>query len=59
MGFKPQDVPADIIPPILELLTDRRDLNHCTLVSRTFNDAATPLLYRTLDSRIRVVVRAV
>ena len=46
-------VPLDIILPIVELLNDRRDLNRCALVSRTFNEAATPRLYRTLDSRIR------
>ena len=49
-------VPLDIILPIVELLTDRRDLNRCALVSRAFNGAATPHLYRTLDSRIRSTV---
>ena len=47
-----QDLPLDILPPILAQLTDRRDWHACTVVSRSFNRAATPFLYRTLDSRI-------
>ncbi|KAJ4483607.1 hypothetical protein J3R30DRAFT_3680978 [Lentinula aciculospora] len=46
------DLPFDLIQPILEYLTDRRDWNACCLVSKSFNKVATPLLYRTLDSRI-------
>lgn len=58
MAFRPEEVPADILSPILEQLGDRRDLNRCALVSRTFNEVVTPILYRTLDSRMRVSVRA-
>ena len=44
-------VPLDLLGPILVHL-DRRDLVNAALVSSTFNSIATPLLYRTLDSRI-------
>ncbi|KAJ3753650.1 hypothetical protein EV360DRAFT_87580 [Lentinula raphanica] len=47
-----QDLPFDLIQPILEHLTDRTDWNSCCLVSRPFNKVATTLLYQTLDSRI-------
>lgn len=47
-----QDLPYDILPPILAQLSDRRDWHACALVSKVFNRAATPLLYRTLDSRV-------
>jgi hypothetical protein len=50
--FNPQNLPADILPPILDHLVDRKDLNACSLVSWMFYRVATPLLYRTLDSRI-------
>ncbi|KAH7921451.1 hypothetical protein BV22DRAFT_1072325 [Leucogyrophana mollusca] len=50
--FSPENVPLDVLQPILDHLSDRRDLNASALVSRNFNRAATPLLYRTLDSRI-------
>ncbi|KAF5322508.1 hypothetical protein D9619_001586 [Psilocybe cf. subviscida] len=46
------DLPFDILAPILAQLTDRRDWHTCTFVSKAFCRAATPLLYRTLDSRI-------
>ena len=47
-----QDLPLDILPPIVSQLTDRKDWHACALVSKAFNQVATPLLYRTLDSRI-------
>ncbi|KIM36753.1 hypothetical protein M413DRAFT_448889 [Hebeloma cylindrosporum] len=47
-----QDLPLDILPPIISQLTDRKDWHACALVSKVFNRVATPLLYRTLDSRI-------
>ncbi|GLB37833.1 putative F-box-like [Lyophyllum shimeji] len=50
--FALQDLPVDILPPILVQLSDRKDLHACALVSKVFNRAATPLLYQTLDSRI-------
>ncbi|KAF8875032.1 hypothetical protein BD779DRAFT_1613471 [Infundibulicybe gibba] len=50
--FNPQNLPFDILPPILVQLGDRRDWHACALVSKVFNRVATPLLYRTLDSRI-------
>lgn len=43
-------VPIDIFYLVLEHLTDRRDLYAAALTSRVFNCAATPLLYRTLDT---------
>ena len=43
-------VPTDIFYLILEHITDRRDLYAAALTSRDFNRAATPLLYRTLDT---------
>ncbi|TFK45070.1 hypothetical protein BDQ12DRAFT_621679 [Crucibulum laeve] len=50
--FDPQNLPTDLLPPILAQLTDRRDWHACALVSKVFNRVASPLLYRTLDSRI-------
>ncbi|KAJ6593356.1 hypothetical protein B0H19DRAFT_1089953 [Mycena capillaripes] len=47
-----QDLPLDLLRPILEQLTDRRDLSSCVLVNKNFNRAAIPLLYSVLDSRI-------
>ncbi|KAF8817512.1 hypothetical protein BYT27DRAFT_7199043 [Phlegmacium glaucopus] len=47
-----QDLPFDVLPPMLSQLTDRRDWHACTLVNKSFCRVATPLLYRTLDSRI-------
>ncbi|KAI0753357.1 hypothetical protein C8Q80DRAFT_1217526 [Daedaleopsis nitida] len=45
-------LPLDVLPLILEHLSDRRDLCTCAQLSRSFHDAATPLLYRTLDVRV-------
>ncbi|KAH9485727.1 hypothetical protein JR316_0002642 [Psilocybe cubensis] len=47
-----QELPVDILPPILSHLAERKDWHACTLVSKTFCRVATPLLYSTLDSRI-------
>ncbi|KAJ6631493.1 hypothetical protein B0H10DRAFT_496413 [Mycena sp. CBHHK59/15] len=47
-----QDLPFDLLRPILEQLTDRRDWNSCALVSKNFNRVAIPLLYSVLDSRV-------
>jgi hypothetical protein len=47
-----QELPLDILPPILAQLSDRKDWHACALVSKTFNRIATPLLYRALDSRV-------
>ncbi|KAJ7496781.1 hypothetical protein FB451DRAFT_1208764 [Mycena latifolia] len=47
-----QDLPLDLLRPILEYLTDRRDWNSCALVNKNFNRVAIPLLYSVLDSRI-------
>jgi hypothetical protein len=49
----PYDLPLDILPLILECLSNQSDLHSCALVNWTFNKAATPLLYKVLDSRIR------
>ena len=43
-------IPTDIFYVVCGHLTDRRDLYAAALVSRDFNRAATPLLYRTLDT---------
>ncbi|KAI9465914.1 hypothetical protein BJY52DRAFT_1202147 [Lactarius psammicola] len=46
-------IPTDIFYSVLEHLTDRRDLYTAALASRDLNKAATPLLYRTLDTDTR------
>ncbi|KAK7691975.1 hypothetical protein QCA50_005380 [Cerrena zonata] len=48
-------LPADIIAPILEQVSDRRDLTRCALVNSLFHRAVIPILYRTLDVRTRRV----
>lgn len=45
-------LPLDVLPLILEHLSDRKDLCTCALLSKDFHNAATPLLYRTLDVRV-------
>lgn len=50
--FSSLDLPLDILPPILEQLSDRKDWHACALVNKIFNRIANPLLYRTLDSRV-------
>ncbi|KAI0827702.1 hypothetical protein BC628DRAFT_1409623 [Trametes gibbosa] len=47
-------LPLDILPLILEHITDRRDLHTCAQLSRAFHHAATPILYHTLDVRLSV-----
>ncbi|KAJ7655692.1 hypothetical protein DFH06DRAFT_1200738 [Mycena polygramma] len=47
-----QDLPLDLLRPILEQLSDRCDLSSCVLVNKNFNRAAIPLLYSVLDSRL-------
>jgi hypothetical protein len=46
------DLPLDILYPILEHLNDAKDWCVCAVVNKTFNKGATPLLYRSLDTRI-------
>jgi len=46
-------MPTDIFYAVLEHLTDRRDLYAAALANWDFNRAATPLLYRTLDTDTR------
>ncbi|KAF8268899.1 hypothetical protein EI94DRAFT_1576013 [Lactarius quietus] len=46
-------IPTDIFYSVLGHLSDRRDLYTAALASRHFNKAATPLLYRTLDTDTR------
>ncbi|TFK74640.1 hypothetical protein BDN72DRAFT_812540 [Pluteus cervinus] len=48
--FTPQDLPVDILPPILSHLSGTKDWHACALVSKLFNTVATPLLYRSLHS---------
>ncbi|TFK83277.1 hypothetical protein K466DRAFT_498786 [Polyporus arcularius HHB13444] len=45
-------LPLDVLPLILEHLSDRRELCTCAQLSKAFHHAATPLLYRTLDVRV-------
>ena len=52
-AFNPRRIPLDVLPLILEHLVDRRDLRICAQLHSTFHDAATPILYRTLDSRVK------
>lgn len=47
------NVPFDLLQPIFIHLPDRRHLSAAALVSRAFNRAVTPLLYRRLDSRVK------
>jgi hypothetical protein len=47
-------VPEDLLIPIFEQLQDQRDLYSCSIVSRTFNRAVTPILYRSWDTRVVV-----
>lgn len=49
------DLPLDVLPPIIAHLSDPKDWHACALVDKGFNKVATPLLYRTLDSRIKQV----
>lgn len=51
-ALNPRKIPIDILPLIFENLVDQRDLRVCAQLHSTFHDAATPILYRTLDSRI-------
>lgn len=51
--FNPRNIPLDVLPLIFEYLVDRRDLRVCAQLSHTFHEAATPILYRTLDSRVK------
>ncbi|KAL4079121.1 hypothetical protein J3A83DRAFT_4356105 [Scleroderma citrinum] len=46
-------LPIELIQPILCQLDDRRDLTAAALVCWSFNDAATPLIYRTIDAHIK------
>ncbi|KAG1824413.1 uncharacterized protein BJ212DRAFT_523497 [Suillus subaureus] len=47
------NIPFDLLQPVLIHLPDRRHLSAAALVSRAFNRAVTPLLYRRLDSRVK------
>ncbi|KAJ7099491.1 hypothetical protein B0H15DRAFT_920255 [Mycena belliarum] len=51
-AFPRQDLPLDLLRPILEQLAERQDWNSCALVSKNFNRVAIPLLYSVLDSRV-------
>ncbi|KAG1781999.1 hypothetical protein EV702DRAFT_1239159 [Suillus placidus] len=51
------NIPFDLLQPILIHIPDRRHLNAAALVSRAFNRAVTPLLYRRLDSQVKRNVR--
>ncbi|KZV67510.1 hypothetical protein PENSPDRAFT_49570 [Peniophora sp. CONT] len=51
--FAQRPFPLDLIYAVLELLPDRRDLHAAALTNWDWNRAATPLLYRTLDSDTR------
>ena len=47
------NTPTDIFYSVLEHITDRRDLYAAALINWDWNRAATPLLYRTLDTDTR------
>lgn len=55
MLFNPDRIPADIVGYIVEHLSSRKDLYRCALVNRVFHAAAIPLLWRTLDVRMKVM----
>lgn len=56
MNSIPRILPADLINPVLEQLTDSSDLSRCARVNQTFHAVAVPLLYRSLEVRFLVVV---
>lgn len=60
MPFRPELMPADLVTAFLHQLADGHDLWSCSLVNRAFNDAATPLLYRSIRtfSPAKVLVSA-
>jgi len=45
-------LPVELIQPILCQLDYTRDLTTAALVCRSFNHAATPLIYRQINARI-------
>ncbi|KAH6885489.1 hypothetical protein BKA70DRAFT_1337594 [Coprinopsis sp. MPI-PUGE-AT-0042] len=47
-----QDLPLELLKPVIESLDDRRNWHACSLVSRDFNRISTPLLYQDLDSSV-------
>ncbi|KAJ3564233.1 hypothetical protein NP233_g8428 [Leucocoprinus birnbaumii] len=49
------ELPLDILPLILEGLSSRQDFHACTLVNKTFNRVATPLLYQRHPMRALIV----
>jgi len=51
-AFYSGNIPTDILSIIFEYLADQRDLHTCAQICRLFNLVATPLLYRTVDTRI-------
>jgi hypothetical protein len=55
--FTLENVSVDLLRPILIHLSDRKHLSAAALVNWAFNCAATPLLYRTLDSQLLRNVR--
>ena len=56
MPFDPSKIPTDVIPCIVQSLPLCKDLYRCALVNRVFYEAAIPVLYRTLDTRVPTVV---
>jgi hypothetical protein len=44
-------LPVDIVPLLVEHLTDQKDLYSATLADKAFNKSATPRLYRSLYAR--------
>ncbi|KIM66130.1 hypothetical protein SCLCIDRAFT_1211365 [Scleroderma citrinum Foug A] len=49
-------LPVELIQPILCQLSNKYDLIAAALVCRSFNYAATPLIYREIDTR-KLVMR--
>ncbi|KAF7976431.1 hypothetical protein HWV62_6855 [Athelia sp. TMB] len=56
LSFRPEIVPADILPHIFEELSDRRDLHAAALTSHAFHIAATPVALLKIDSSISLTV---
>lgn len=46
----------DLIPLVVEQITSKSDLYRCSLVSRAFRYAVTPVLYRSLETNARGMV---
>ncbi|KIP09002.1 hypothetical protein PHLGIDRAFT_116720, partial [Phlebiopsis gigantea 11061_1 CR5-6] len=53
MAFHPERIPADIVRHVVAHLDSRKDLYRCALVNKLFHLAAVPLLWTTLNVRMK------